>query len=57
MAQDGFAQRPILDSLQDIDVALTHLRPHVADRRRLWRLIVDHFTVDLDMLAIALGRA
>jgi hypothetical protein len=50
-------ERPILDTYQDIDVAIRHLRPHVADRKQLWRLLVAHFTVDLDILAIAIGRA
>ncbi|MEJ1159767.1 hypothetical protein [Prosthecomicrobium sp. N25] len=56
MIHDSRRTRPVLDSDRDIHLALEKIGPFAPDRSGLYRLILENFTVDLDLLAAAMSR-
>lgn len=53
---DSRRVRPILATDQDVAFAVSRMREIVQDQPTLYRVLVENFTVDLDMLAEAVRR-
>jgi hypothetical protein len=56
MNHDSRRLRPVLDTDTDIVLAVETMGPLAPDRPGLAKLILEHFTVDLDLLAEAISR-
>jgi len=55
MSEETHASRPVLNTYDDIDAALTWLRRYARSRTELCSLVVQYYAVDLDMLAYRLA--
>ena len=51
MSEETPSSRPVLNTYDDIDAALTWLRDYARSRAELCALMVQYYAVDLDMLA------
>jgi hypothetical protein len=51
MSEEVPTTRPILNTYDDIDAAITWLRSYARSRAELCALLVQYYAVDLDMLA------
>ncbi|KPL53601.1 hypothetical protein [Prosthecomicrobium hirschii] len=56
MAVESHRARPVLDNARDIQYALEQLSRVTDDRTHMCRSLVEHFAVDLDLLAFAMRR-
>lgn len=55
MTETTSVNRPVLNTYDDIDTALTRLRQYANNRSELCSLLVQNYAVDLDMLAYRLA--
>ena len=55
MSEDPVTSRPVLNTYDDIDAALSWLRRYARSRAELCSLVVQYYAVDLDMLAYRLA--
>ena len=55
MSEYTHASRPVLKTYDEIDAAITWLRRHARNRSELYLLLVQNYTIDLDMLAYKLA--
>jgi len=55
MSEDTVTSRPVLNTYDDIDAALSWLRRYARSRAELCSLVVQYYAVDLDMLAYRLA--
>ncbi|KQP88385.1 MULTISPECIES: hypothetical protein [unclassified Methylobacterium] len=54
---DPFHPRPTLLHPSHIAIAVDQLGPQAGSSSEMWRLLTDHFTVDLDAVAALLPRS
>jgi hypothetical protein len=55
MSEEAHSSRPVLNTYDEIDAAITWLRNYARSRSELCALVVQYYAVDLDMLAYRLS--